>query len=162
MPLSYNKNGSSLLEIWYFSGMTMVRGVGGIGSACPALFLQRLIPRLMCLIGGNCAAADSVTLATTVLIICWGVSSVSKARRLMVALTSRTCLRDASGPWLCSFSWAMSSSPLTFSLAVQLSQHLLSHSQATAPQQGLSGRYKDTPGSTAFAGLCWLLRTPQH
>jgi hypothetical protein len=70
---------------------------------------------------------------TAVLMICCAVSCVSVALCVIADVTLVTSLRVGSGPWVCSFSCEISSSPQVLALAGHLTQCLLSHFQTTAP-----------------------------
>ena len=76
-PLS---GGSGLL---YSSGISIVWRFWVTGIVFPASFLTRRLPRLIWRSGGSWAAAASEQLVTAVLMICWAVSSVSIALRLI-------------------------------------------------------------------------------
>ena len=77
--------------------------------------------------------AASEQLVTAVLMICWAVSSVSIALRLIAFFICRVSLRHGSAAWLCVLTLPTTSSPLTLILALQLLRRLCSHSQDTTP-----------------------------
>jgi hypothetical protein len=69
-------------------------------------------------------AAASEQLVTAVLMICWAVSSVSIALRLIAFFNCRVSLRHGSAAWLCVLTIPTISSPLTLILALQLLRRL--------------------------------------